>query len=209
MSDNNKYVLIGYSGHGLVVAEAAMDNGLSVLYYTDKIQVNNNPFGLAYIGDESDEHFTGWQKGWGFLLGIGNNIVRETVAKNVLQHNEQIITVIHGDASISKNAVIEQGSFVARGVCVNAFANIGEYVILNTGCLVDHGCKVQNGAHIAPGAVLAGDVTVGKRTFIGANAVIKQGVTIGDDILIGAGAVVVKDILKPGRYAGNPARIIL
>lgn len=208
MSDNHTYVLIGYSGHGFVVADAAIDNGLSLAYYTDKTSVINNPFNLGYIGNESDLLFDGWQKGWRFLLGVGNNKMRESIAKNILTHGEYIASVIHKDASISKTAIIGQGAFAARGVCVNAFAQIGNYVILNTGCQIDHGCKVHNCAHIAPGAVLAGDVTVGERTLIGANAVVKQGITIGNDILIGAGAVVIKDIIQPGTYAGNPARII-
>lgn len=208
MSDSYIYVLIGYSGHGIVVADAAIDNGLSIAYYTDKAPVKNNPFGIEYIGNESDINFNGWQKGWHFLLGVGDNSLRERIAKNMVQRGEHIATIIHNDASISKTAILGQGVFAARGVCVNAFALIGDYVILNTGCQIDHGCKVHNCAHIAPGAVLAGDVEVGERTFIGANSVVKQGVTIGNDILIGAGTVVVKDIIKSGTYVGNPARII-
>jgi acetyltransferase-like isoleucine patch superfamily enzyme len=33
-------------------------------------------------------------------------------------------------------------------------------------------------------------------------------VKICDGVVIGAGAVVTKDILKPGVYAGNPARFL-
>jgi acetyltransferase-like isoleucine patch superfamily enzyme len=42
---------------------------------------------------------------------------------------------------------------------------------------------------------------------IGTNATILP-VRITDHVVIGAGAAVTKDILKPGIYAGNPARLI-
>ena len=42
---------------------------------------------------------------------------------------------------------------------------------------------------------------------VGTNATILP-VTICDHVVIGAGAVVTKDIVEPGIYAGNPARLL-
>ena len=44
--------------------------------------------------------------------------------------------------------------------------------------------------------------------FVGSGAVVSNNISIGDNCIIGAGSVVIKDILKAGTYAGNPARII-
>ena len=41
--------------------------------------------------------------------------------------------------------------------------------------------------------------------FIGSNSTILP-VTICSNVVIGAGSVVTKNITKPGRYAGNPAK---
>ena len=49
--------------------------------------------------------------------------------------------------------------------------------------------------------------TIGNRVSIGSNATILP-VQICDDVVIGAGAVVTKDILKPGKYVGNPCRYL-
>jgi acetyltransferase-like isoleucine patch superfamily enzyme len=49
--------------------------------------------------------------------------------------------------------------------------------------------------------------TIGNHVSIGSNATILP-VSICDGVVIGAGAVVTKDILQPGIYAGNPARLI-
>lgn len=48
---------------------------------------------------------------------------------------------------------------------------------------------------------------IGNNVSIGSNATILP-VTICDNAVIGAGSVVVKDILIPGVYAGNPARLL-
>lgn len=60
--------------------------------------------------------------------------------------------------------------------------------------------------HIAPGVVLAGNVTVGENSFIGANSVLKQDVKIGSGVTVGAGSVVIKDIPDNEIWVGNPAK---
>jgi acetyltransferase-like isoleucine patch superfamily enzyme len=56
--------------------------------------------------------------------------------------------------------------------------------------------------------VLAGNVQVGERSFIGANASVKQGVNIGSRVTVGAGAVVLNDIPDGEVWVGNPSRKI-
>ena len=48
---------------------------------------------------------------------------------------------------------------------------------------------------------------ISNRVFIGSNATILP-INICSDVVIGAGSVVTRDIIKPGKYAGNPARLI-
>ena len=61
-------------------------------------------------------------------------------------------------------------------------------------------------AHIAPGSVLAGGVTVGANSFIGANSVIKQGVSVGRNVVVGAGSVILKDVEDNSIVYGNPSK---
>lgn len=209
MSDNRNNLIVGYSGHALVVADAFIESGCYLRYYTEKKRVVLNPFDLEYIGDESDEKFAGWGMQLGFILGIGDNYIRGKIGSLILSKGQRLLNVIHPSSSISKNSQLSDGIFIARGVMVNALARVHNYVILNTGCIIEHECVIDNAAHIAPGAVLAGNVRIGKRTFIGANSVIKQGVVIGDDVIIGAGSVVIKDIPDKSKYVGNPAKKIV
>lgn len=208
MSDN-KIVLVGYSGHGLVVAEAAMETNMNLQYYAEKKAVKTNPYNFEYLGFEGDENFSGWEKPLDFVLGIGDNTIRRKVAHLILKKQKNLLNVIDTSANVSKNTIIGQGNFIAKNSTINTFASIGDYCILNTGCIVEHECKVSNGVHIAPGAVLLGNVIVGEGTFIGANAVIKENTKIGSNVIIGAGTVVLEDILDENSvWVGNPAKRI-
>lgn len=197
--------IIGYSGHSFVVLDAAKQMGLDVEYYCERNQVSFNPFEINYLGDEGSGFFD-WNSIDQFILGIGDNRIRQKVADLILSQKKTILNVIHPSSIISNYATFGTGNFIAASVTVNALAKIADNCILNTGCIVEHECSIESGAHIAPGTVLAGNVTVGKNSFIGANTVVKQGVKIGDGVTIGAGSVVIKDIPDNEIWVGNPAK---
>lgn len=205
---DNKIILIGYSGHGKVVADAALDNGFNIIGYAEQKIIENNPFNLKYIGNEKEDTFIGWQLDADFLIGIGDNNIREKVFNTIIKRGKDVKTLKSTTSIISKHSTIGIGTFVSNNVTINASSIIGMNVILNTGCIVEHECNIGNSVHIAPGAILAGNVTVGERSFIGANAVLKQGVVIGKDVIIGAGTVVLHDIPDNMKIVGNPSRFI-
>ncbi len=204
----NKIVIIGYSGHGYVVADVAIENNLNLVGYAEKSVLQQNPFNLNYLGNENENDFFKKNKDSKFLIGIGDNHIRESIFQLILANDFEIMTLISQSASISKYATIGRGTFVNRNVSINALVNIGNNVILNTACVIEHDCKISNNVHIAPGAVLAGNVIVGERSFIGANSVIKQGVRVGKDVIVGAGSVVLSDIPDGKKLVGNPHRFI-
>ena len=202
-------ILIGYSGHGYVLIDVAIENKITLLGYSEKTIVQDNPFNLKYLGSENDEYLlNNFCNDADFIIGIGDNKKRELVFEKLLKNGCQILTLKSLSASVSATSIIENGTFVNRNVSINAFARIGKNVILNTGCVIEHECIILDSVHVAPGAVLAGNVIVGERTFVGANSVIKQGVKIGRDVIIGAGSVIIKDIPDGAKVVGNPGRII-
>ena len=208
MLDKKVIAIIGYSGHAFVVAEILIEQGFTLDFYIDKKELTHNPYGLKYLGCETDHDFQGWELNFSYVLGIGNNRLREKTAQIVVDHDKPLQKVISNSSSISKTAHIGNGVFVSRGVLVNALAQIEDYAILNTGCIIEHECIINCAAHIGPGAVLAGNVSIGRRTFVGANSVIKQGIKIGEDVVIGAGSVIINDVPNNSKMVGNPARMI-
>ena len=205
---DNKCAIIGYGGHAYVVAESYFSIENNLTYYTNINKILYNPFNLEYLGFELDINYKGWGMSLNYILGLGDNKLREKVANLLLSKSQVIKTVIDPKSIISNSANIGVGIYASKGVLVNSFSSIGDFVILNTGCIIEHECQIDTAAHIAPGAVLAGNVKIGKRCFIGANSVIKQGVIIGDDVIIGAGAVVLKDVESNSKIVGNPGRKI-
>lgn len=203
-----KQVIIGYSGHAYVVLDAAQKAGLQMEAYTEKTKCAENPYNLNYLGFENEDDFEGWNKKYEFVLGIGDNRIREKVTDLIVSKREKLRSVIHPSANIGVQAEIGVGTFVASGVMINPLATIGQAVIINTGAIIEHECEINEFSHVAPGAVLAGKVKVGKRSFIGANAVVKEGIEIGDDVIIGAGTVVLNDVKHGSKVVGNPGRLI-
>lgn len=199
-------VLVGYSGHALVVAEALLLSGYTLHGFLEKERVSVNLLNLEYLGFEQDKTVLEKIGGKFIFPCLGNNLLREEVFNLFSINRFKIITVSHPNSNVSDSVVIGSGTFVARGANINPFVNIGKGVIINTGSIIEHECLIEDFVHIAPGAVLAGNVTVGHGSFIGANAVVKQGVTIGRNAIIGAGSVVLADIEGESMYVGNPAK---
>jgi sugar O-acyltransferase (sialic acid O-acetyltransferase NeuD family) len=205
---DKEVVLIGYSGHGMVVAEAAKLAHIDIQGYTEIKKAIRNPFELEYLGFEMDTAFKAWNTDKQYVLGIGDNRIRQKAGDFIISKKKEILNVIHPSASVSQQVVMGIGNFVARNAAINPLVTLGDFCIINTGAIVEHECAIGNVVHIAPGAVLTGNVSVGDCTFIGANAVIKQGVKIGKNVLIGAGTVVITDIADNQKVVGNPSRVI-
>jgi sugar O-acyltransferase (sialic acid O-acetyltransferase NeuD family) len=203
---NRDVVLVGYSGHGYVVADIAIASHMNLRYYTDKSKIFKNPFDLSYLGFEGNLDYKFWDKDCSYILGIGDNLIRRKTADLLISKEVTLLNVTHPSASISTKVQFGIGNFISRNVSVNALVKIGDICILNTGCIIEHECVIGNAVHIAPGAVIAGNVNIGDASFVGANSVIKQGINIGKNVIVGAGSTVLKNISDNQVWVGNPAR---
>ena len=107
---------------------------------------------------------------------------------------------------------IQTGVRVGRRTKVQSHAFICELVTIGDDCFVGHGVMFINDL-FRTGGPARGDKSQWRATLvenhvsIGSNATILP-VRICNDCVIGAGAVVTKDLLVPGIYAGNPARML-
>ncbi len=205
----NKIILIGYSGHSYVVADTIESSGGAILGYCDDKENEENPNTFKYFGSEKDLKVLPLLRQHYNFISIGNNSIREKIFRYLEANGiSKYAKAIHPSSFISKSVKLDNLVLVAPNATINAFAEIGIGVICNTSSIIEHECKIGDFAHIAPGATLAGNVTIGERSFIGANSVVKEGVTIGKDVIVGAGSVVVKDIPNGQTVVGNPARPI-
>ncbi|MBM4196803.1 MAG: N-acetyltransferase [Gammaproteobacteria bacterium] len=95
---------------------------------------------------------------------------------------------------------------------IQSHAFICELVTIGDDCFISHGAMFINDL-FRTGGPAGGDkrqwraTRIGNHVSIGTNATILP-VQIADNVVIGAGSVVTQDILEPGIYAGNPAKLI-
>lgn len=201
-----RLAILGASGHGKVVADAAELSGWDeVVFFDDAWPSIKNNSVWAVLGNTADL-LASISEFSGVAIAIGNNSVR-LEKLNLLRNKGAVLpAIIHPQAVISRYAKIGEGSVVCAGVIVNADTQVGAGAILNTGCSIDHDCILAEAVHISPGARLAGGAKVGSCAWVGIGAVVRQLITIGAYSVVGAGAAVVKDVPESTTVVGVPAQ---
>jgi len=107
---------------------------------------------------------------------------------------------------------IQKGAKIGNHTKIQSHSFICDLVEIGDHCFIGHGVMFINDL-FSEGGPARGDQSKWKATqiahhvSIGSNATILP-VSICAHTVIGAGSVVVKDILEPGVYAGNPAKKI-
>ena len=199
-------VIIGAGGHAKVIADIITKSNDNVIGFLDDnldiqnktIYLNKTVLGTIKDIDKYKEYY--------FIIGIGNNNIRENIANS---YDLKWYTAIHPNAIIANEVSIEEGSVVMAGSIINTGTKIGKHCIINTKSSLDHDNIIENYVHISPGATLAGTVHIKEKTWICAGATIINNITIAKNNIIGAGSVVIKDINEENStYVGVPTRKI-
>lgn len=195
-------IIIGAGGHGKVIADIVIRNHDTLLGFLDDCQtapVMEYPI-LGRVRDWEQYRSCAC-----FIFGIGNNMVRERLSKEI---SAPWYTAIHPSAQIGMDVHIGDGSSVMAGALINAETHIGHHCIVNTGAIIEHDNVLEDFVHVSPNATLCGTVRIGHGTHVGAGSVIKNNCTVCSDCILGAGSVVVRNITEQGTYIGVPARKI-
>lgn len=198
--------VLGASGHGKVVADTAECCGWQPIEFFDDAWPDLQYSGVWPVVGNTTALMERLADFDGVLVAIGNNRVRHAKLVELRTAGAPLATLIHPAASVSRYAVIGEGTVVFAGAVVNAGACVNQGGILNTGCSVDHDCVLGEAVHISPGARLAGGVQVGNQSWVGIGASVRQLICIGQRAMVGAGSAVVSDIPDGVTVAGVPAK---
>jgi len=148
-----------------------------------------------------------------------NNLIIKSVSIRDVEFGENVVIiepvnlyecVIGDNTFIGPFVEIQKGVKIGKNCRIQSHSFICELVNIGDNCFISHGSMFINDT-FSSGHPAGGDrklwksTTIGNNVSIGTNATILP-VKIADNVVIGAGSVVTKDILKPGIYAGNPAR---
>lgn len=206
--DSKKLILVGGGGHCKSVINVIRLLNREIKGILDiPEKVGNKILDVPIIG--TDKNINEYISDCEFVVTLGfieNPNVRIRLFQQIANLGGNFATLISPLANVSKYSRIGKGTVILNGVNVNADALVGENVILNTNSNIEHDVVVSDHCHISTGACINGVATIGKAVFVGSNSVVNNCIYICDDVIIGSGGVVIKDIVSPGKYVGNPCR---
>ena len=198
--------IIGSGGHARSVVALLLDAGYGIEgIYDDSYKADETELilGVKLNGKVADLPKDDNE----VILAVGNNELRE---KYFHEYSDERVkeSIISSNAIVERAVTIAPSTLVFHHALINAGAKIGSNCIINSKALIEHECVIGDHCHISIASVIGGRVRIGSHCFIGAGAVIKDQIQICDKVIIGAGSVVIKSILEPGTYVGNPLRKI-
>ena len=201
-----RLAILGASGHGSVIADAAaLDPKWSdISFFDDAWPAEDYLMRWPIIGN-TEMLISSLDKFSGVIIGIGNNIIRETKHKLLSLHSAPFTIIVHPSAYVSPYAQIGLGTVIFSQASININASLGLSCIVNNNASVDHDCFLSDFVHVSPGSNIAGSVQVAQRSWIGIGSSIREGVKVGSSVVIGAGATVIKDVPNKQVVVGNPA----
>ncbi len=86
-----------------------------------------------------------------------------------------------------------ENCFILEGNLFNFDVKLGNNVVLWSANHIGDLCVIEDDVWISSHAVLSGEVTIGRRSFLGVNATVSNHVCVGPRTYIGANALIVKD----------------
>lgn len=198
--------LIGAGGHARSLLDLILSLGLDIEGIYDDSYVPNEEERILEIPLKGNIQSLNANENE-IVLAVGNNNSREELYKK-FESRIRKQNLISKNAVISVHHKIGVANQIFSNVVLNTLVQIGDNNLINTSAIIEHESKIGNHNHISVGTILCGRVTVRNNCFIGAGSVVKDGISICDNVTVGAGSVVIKDIMQPGTYVGNPIRKI-
>jgi sugar O-acyltransferase (sialic acid O-acetyltransferase NeuD family) len=205
--------IFGTSGFAREVGDIADELGYQPIYIA-RDQSEQNAW--SFPGEVILESQVNDYRDIGFTIGIGENVIRQKIAKR-FAGQLSFINLIHPSATFGQNQrrsiEAKQGIIVCAGVRFTNNIQVGDFGVFNLNATIGHDVIVSDFVNLAPGAHISGNVHIGARCWIGTGAAINQGngntkLHIGEDTVIGSGSVVVKACEPNSVYVGIPAKRI-
>lgn len=153
--------------------------------------------------------------GWAGRCGLATSPYLPMVVRRYLLRRMgiQVGATVNGLTSCifdSGNTTIGNGTHVSPRAWFEGYGNItiGDDCLIGPEAMFVTSNHTRSGSGVIARSAEYLDVTVGRRSWIGARSTLLPGVRVGEGVTIAAGSVVTKDCEAGGIYAGVPAKRI-
>lgn len=179
--------------------EISNNSNINYLGYFALDDLNNHQ---NYLGDHNTlDIYLKNNKNIKIICAMGIPKIREMVYS---KYKEFLFTYISDNSKISQTANIGLGSFIQSYCFISNNVSIGICCKINHGSTFCHDSKIGNFSDSSPQSFIGGNSSIGDYSYLGANCSIRQNINICNNVTIGMGGVVIKNIVEPGVYVGNP-----
>lgn len=124
-------------------------------------------------------------------IAIGRNSAREIIFERAKTAGYSFANYICSKASVWPDLVVGENVFIDQASVIQPFVTIGNNCML-IGARIGHHSTIEDHVLLS-GTSLAGNVTIGRNSFLGLNSSIKEGVVVGSHNTVSAGVFIVKN----------------
>lgn len=162
-------------------------------------------YGYKVLGDET--YLSTYSMEIFIICAIGKSSVRKSVYERIARFpNIKLAVLIDPTVIIGPTVNIGDGTIICRNCIVTVDIHIGKGVLLNTGASIGHDSVIGDYCTFFTNSVASGNTVMGSCCEIGSGAIIIEKKTIAGNTILAPLSSVLKDIIEPGIYSGNPAR---
>lgn len=141
------------------------------------------------------------------VMGIASPVAKENISTMLKARGAVFESVIHPHVGLGQHNTIGEGALIYGGFGMTVNVSIGNFCTLLS-CTLGHDVTVGDYSTISSYCNIMGNVSVGKKVFIGGNVAVAPHAVIEDDAYVGVGSVVLKRVKSGEKVFGNPAREI-
>jgi sugar O-acyltransferase (sialic acid O-acetyltransferase NeuD family) len=181
-----KLYILGAGGFGREVAKVAqlIGNWSDIFFIDDKKPINSKVNDIRVIGSLDDL----MKLSGDVFVAIGNQRIRKIIINTLsLNNNFFFPNIIHPNTNWVHSHLnrIGIGNYLGDGVIGTINISIGDFNLINLGCLLSHDteiasfCNLMHGVKITSGAYISDSVNIGAGACIVKNAFITPAKIIG------------------------------
>ena len=129
-----------------------------------------------------------------FHIAIGDNYARRDISERLKALGNNLITLIHPKAIVSKIVAIGEGCYIGPGVIIRRDVHIGPVSIIDAGSIIGTNTEIGSAVSILSSVDIDSDVKIDDCSFIGMGAKVLSGISIGAGVLIDVNTIVRKNV---------------